>query len=132
LSIQYAGAKKDTPIAVLNGSTLREALIDLSERYVREKYGDDILARWLIYRVLRLNPLPEYVIIDGAGMIDEIECVSPRIVVRVDRPGRDFSKDSRTYIDNPDYAIDNNGDKNALLQKAAEIAIQILGKKRTA
>src|SRR5690349_5487301 len=63
---QYHNLQKDVPIAELNGYSVREFLIDLSESYIKPRYGDDFFGRMLFYRQLRYTPPPDFVVVDDS------------------------------------------------------------------
>lgn len=109
LSVKYSDLKKDIPIAELSGYSPREFLIDLSENYMKERYGEDIFGRLLHYRTMRINPLPRFVISDDCGFDVERDSLPKTVTIRIERPGYDFTSDSRNYLSNPDYTIINDG-----------------------
>src|SRR6187431_1303237 len=53
LGEQYATLPKDAPRAELSGYSVREFLIDLSENYIKPRYGDGAYGRWLYHRIGR-------------------------------------------------------------------------------
>ena len=100
LGMTYADMAKDAPRAELSGYSVREFLIDLSEHYIKERYGAGVFGRWLYHRIGRLNPSPKFVICDDGGFIDEIEALPMRrtTLVHVYRQGCSFQNDSRNYV----------------------------------
>lgn len=112
LSAKYSDLKKDIPIAELNGYSVREFLIDLSESYMKVRYNEDIFGRLFHYRCLRINPLPRFVISDDCGFDTERDALPRAVTIRINRPGCTFDNDSRNYLSDPDYTIENDGDKN--------------------
>jgi hypothetical protein len=123
LGVKYAELKKEVMMGVLNGYTPREFLIDLSENYMKVRYHDDIFGRLLLHRTIRLDPIPDLVIIDDGGFASERDALGHKArVVRVTRPGRSFSGDSRMYLPDPHYNIDNDGSISDLQPKLDELA----------
>lgn len=122
LSAKYSEIKKDVPVAELSGYSVREFLIDLSEQYMKVRYGEDIFGRLFHYRCLRINPLPRFVISDDCGFDVERDALPRSVTVRIERPGHDFSGDSRNYLSNPDYTIVNDGTLNDLQTKMSQLA----------
>ena len=77
LATKYGEAPKDSPVAELNGYSIREFLIDLAENYIKPRYGHDFYGRMLLYRVLRHGDnLPDYVVVDDSGFNEEFEPIS--------------------------------------------------------
>ncbi len=110
LGEKYSDLAKDYPLAVLSGYSVREFLIDLSERYMKERYHDDIYGRLLYHRALRYSPVPDYIVVDDGGFVPEKDALGTHaFIVRIMRPGHDFSKDARGYLPNPNWTIDNCG-----------------------
>jgi hypothetical protein len=132
LGEQYATLPKDAPRAELSGYSVREFLIDLSENYIKPRYGDGAYGRWLYHRIGRIHPAPRFVISDDCGFIEEYDALSGGnrkrvILVKVTRPGKDFSNDSRSYLPlDPDYTVDNEGDMASLWLKCSQLAEKIV------
>lgn len=109
LGAKYADMPKDSPVDILAGYSVREFLIDLSEKYMKLRYGQDIYGRLLVHRVLRLSPLPDIVLCDDAGFASEVEALGPNVVlIQVVRPEHDFKGDSRSYLPDPHYTLHND------------------------
>lgn len=108
LGEQYHDMQKDKLRAELNGYSVREFLIDLSENYIKPRYGTDAYGRWLVHRSLRYTPTPLYVVVDDSGFAEELNAVPNHVLVRVDRKGHDFTNDSRNYLPDPHWTIHNN------------------------
>lgn len=85
LGEKYREADKSKMRSELNGYTLDESLLTLKGA-IRNRYGDDVLARWLTYRMLK-KPFakPEYVVVDDGNFREDVESVPNRFVVRVMR-----------------------------------------------
>lgn len=112
LAQQYYQMKKDEPLAVLRGDSVREFLIALSEDHIKPRYGDDFFGRTLYHRALKHDPQPDFVVIDDSGFIGEFDALGEperRFLVRVRRPGKNFDHDSRGYLDDPDWHLNNDG-----------------------
>lgn len=128
LGQQYNSMAKDAPRAELNGYSVREFLIDLSETYIKERYGPSVYGRWLYHRVGRIMPSPAFVICDDSGFVEEYEALGKgkAILVRITRPGKDFTDDSRNYLPDPHYTFDNDGDMATMWIKAAQLGKWIM------
>lgn len=110
LGQQYHAMAKDSPRAELAGYSVREFLIDLSESYIKPRYGEGVYGRWLYHRVGRIMPGPSFVICDDSGFEDEMSALGRNVIlVRVERPNHDFSSDSRNYLIGPKYVFKNDG-----------------------
>lgn len=122
LAYKYMEMKKDSPMAILQGYSVREFLIDLSENYMKPRYGEDIFGRLLHYRMLRLSPLPAFVICDDCGFEVERDALPSPTVVQILRPGKDYRNDSRNYLTLPDYTLLNDGTLSELHAKVNHLA----------
>lgn len=84
----------------MNGRTPREILIELSERFYKQIFGDDCWARWLNQTIAETRP--ERVAVADLGFqceIDTLAAAAERtVLVRLARPGRTFARDSRRYV----------------------------------
>jgi len=129
LASKYGETPKDSPVAELNGYSVREFLIDLAENYIKPRYGHDFYGRMLLYRVLRnADNLPDYVVVDDSGFNEEFEPVSEdAVLLRVVRPGCDYTGDSRGYLTvrDPDYIIYNNKSVGFLDEEMRALADKI-------
>lgn len=130
LGLKYQQAKKDIPMAILNGYSIREFLIFLSQDYIKEVYGQDIYGRWLHYRILRLDAQPDFVLVDDLGFSDEMQSLQPHFVIRLTRPGHIFQNDSRDFIAFPDYEIVNDGTIEQLQKRVGPVMMDIIEKTR--
>ena len=115
LGAPYSALAKDTPHDLFNGETPREFLIDLSERYLKRNYNTDFFGRAFAERTNHLSDDCVFVV-DDSGFVEELESLNPSNVtlVRVIRPGFDFSYDSRTYLPDPNRTIYNDSDLKKL------------------
>lgn len=126
LGARYRELSKDTPVDVLAGYSVREFLIDLSENYIKPRYGTAAYGRWLVNRCVRFNPLPRFVVVDDGGFVDEADAVPNRLIVRLLRRDTSFINDSRNYLPDPHFVVENNGTFNDLWNDCAELAKQIV------
>jgi|ERR1041385_523510 hypothetical protein len=126
LGEKYQDMDKDKMRPELLGRTAREFLIHLSEFYMKDRYGEDVFGRWLVYRNLRNIPLPDYVIIDDGGFEIEASTLTKPRVVRMIRPGTDFTNDSRCYWGNPTITIQNDGNHEHMYHQITTFTRQIL------
>lgn len=140
LGVKYADLKKNTMMGIIGGYTPREFLIDLSENYIKGRYGDDAFARWLEHRSLRIEPSPDIVLCDDGGFQWEYDVLKSHArVVHCLRDGKTFMGDSRNFIVNrlgvPDYVLTNHGTIDELevpLDDLANWCINQLPEKRRA
>lgn len=109
LGEKYNDMNKDIARPELNGYTVREFLIELSERHMKPRYGEDVFGRLLVHRSLRYTPPPTFVVCDDGGFQAELDAVPNHVLVWVSRAKLDFTNDSRSYLDNPHYHVDNDG-----------------------
>lgn len=93
-------ATKDIPNERLGGISPREALINVSENYIKPLLGKDYFAKVLLENI---KDKDVYIISDG-GFKEEIQTLidSPKIsrvlLVQLMAPGCFFERDSRSYI----------------------------------
>lgn len=116
-TLEHYETSKDIPMGELGGKTIRQAMIQLSEEWVKPAYGQGFWGHAL------LNTLPmeggvRVIIVTDMGFDAEVEvfveafgaenCMWPQIV----RPHCDFSGDSRGYVGRPDQrtSIINEGE----------------------
>lgn len=116
-TLEHYETSKDIPMGELDGRTIRQAMIQLSEEWVKPTYGQGFWGHAL------LNTLPmeggtRVVIVTDMGFEAEVDvfveafgaenCLWPQIT----RPGCDFSTDSRSYVGRPEQrtAIINEGE----------------------
>lgn len=105
--------EKNVPELEVNGNMLsrRDAMIYVSEEYIKPKYGDDYFG---LQASKRIQPDRNYCFSDG-GFASELFPIINKIglsdicIVQLTRDGCDFSSDSRRYIDGEilqEYVID--------------------------
>src|SRR3990167_1573504 len=127
LNMSYEDIKKDIPMAVLSGNTPRQFLISESEDHMKPKYGPDIFGRLLHYRALPYQPLPNVIVVDDSGFVEELQSLGEYepILVRIRRVGMTFERDSRSYLPNPAFEINNDGDLDWLHGAIGALSVQI-------
>lgn len=104
--INHFESRKDQPCEEFFGFTPRECYINHSEKYMKPLYGEEIFGQLFVRR----TEYPKYynkqiIVIPDSGF----ECESRPVIkkfgaencmlVRLHRPGCDYSKDSRSYLD---------------------------------
>lgn len=126
LSQPYVEMAKDVPRVELSGYSVREFLIDLSEHYIKPRYGDDAFGRWLVHRALKHpDGLPDVVVVDDSGFGPEFDALDEKRLIHVVRPGKDFTGDSRGYLSNPWRIIHNDGSLLDLSGKIEAIVTEL-------
>lgn len=131
---KYYNEIKDTPLELLNGATLRDFMIAMSEKFVKHLYGTDYWARRM-HQANRFwwDVVPSILIVTDIGFDAEvgylIEHSSGYLNVVVDRRGCDYTIDSRSNVwanerGGTDFALTNDGTP----QEAAEQVFGIINK----
>lgn len=106
---------KDEKLYFDNKCSYRDLQIWLSEECMKPKFGQRVFGWLLGERLLRVDTsLPSYVIIPDSGFEAELFGLEDTgawdiRVIRIERPGRTFDGDSRSYLPHPDYTIFNDG-----------------------
>lgn len=101
---------KETPNALFNGKSPRQALIHVSEDIIKPLFGGSYFGEMLV-RSLELSSKDIALVSDG-GFIDELKPVLEKYgaenihVVRIHRKGYTFAGDSRSYM--PDNVLGCN------------------------
>jgi tRNA uridine 5-carbamoylmethylation protein Kti12 len=94
-------AWKDRQIEALNGSSIRQAMIALSEEHIKPRYGNDF---WNHSLMNRIWSDVKVVIITDYGFQFEPEFFENKVnhknhaVVQLNRNGRSYDGDSRSYV----------------------------------
>lgn len=110
------------------GRNGRELMIDVSERFLKQCYGQPIMAQMFLAR--NANFPGVNLIRDGGFQVEVstmIAALGPKnvYVVRMHREGCDFSNDSREYINHPNSSCQtdlwNNGSLADLRTEAGRI-----------
>lgn len=114
---------KDHPAPEFNGLTPREVLISFSEEWAKRLFGRDIFGKLAAEEALRHG---SRVVFSDGGFAREVTALRKKVpetfVVQVKRPGQCFENDSRQYLDNPDFVIDNNGSLLHLQNQVHQLA----------
>ena len=110
------------------GVTGRQHMIDISEKFLKPVYGQDVMARLFADRV---HGFPGVVLVRDGGFQIEVEYIVKLFgpanvyVVRVHREGCDFTNDSREWVSHPKSShnmdLPNSGDLDDLRVKAGRI-----------
>ena len=104
--MRWLEANKDTYIMPLGYNckvTLRQFLIDLSEKFFKPLYGNDVFGNILWTEAK--NAANKHVLVSDCGFNSEVDRVvhsagrANCIIVRIHRNGHTFSGDSRSYLD---------------------------------
>jgi hypothetical protein len=104
----YECVKDDTDVPGFNGVSPRQAYIQFSEGYAKPLWGDTVFGEWLADDIQLLNRnVAHHVVISDSGFESEARVLIERYgadninLVRIMRPGCDFSRDSRSYLELP-------------------------------
>lgn len=124
-AIDVLGKGKDDPHAtsLTMGKSLRECQIGISEQFAKPFWDKQIFGKLLLERMKRKFPLcagDSMIFITDAGFSYECDPVvnyygpENNVVIRLQRDGTDYSKDSRSYVDLshlgvPHIDVSNNG-----------------------
>lgn len=112
----------------LFGPTVREAMIEWSESYMKRLFGPDIFGRLLFSRCVEQTMFYAHFIIDDSGFVPEASHVISRVgadnchLVRLHRAGCDFRSDSRGYITLPGVQtldLNNSGHPDQMIELLA-------------
>lgn len=99
---------KDAPHERLGGQTIREAMIQLAQKYIRPHYGWGFFAHPIVVQADWLSP--DVLIVTDMGFPEEVDVFveafgAERCVwAQVERPGADWAADSRGYVGRPAQA----------------------------
>lgn len=89
------------------GPTLRQAMINFSEGYMKPNFGQDIFGHLLWKRCQDQSLFYDHFIIDDSGFAPEARFIIDQVgtdncvLIRLHRNGCDFTGDSRSYVDLP-------------------------------
>lgn len=98
---------KEGALEFLFGKSYRNWQQDFSEKFMKPLYGDDIFAKLFVIRAEAYARDPDTILIPDAGFSIEattVRALMPRariLLLRIHRPGCDFSNDTREYITVP-------------------------------
>jgi len=96
---------KDTGLSVLNGGTIRELMIGLSENFMKARYGSDFWGRCVANANQITREKPGVIFIPDLGFPDELRYIEHLVgpdqvvTVRLSRPKIDWANDSRRYVE---------------------------------
>lgn len=131
-SDEFYESLKPTTIPALN-VTGRQHMIDISEKFLKPVYGQNVMARLLIDRV---HDFPGLVLVRDGGFQNEVEALIDFVgeenvfVVRVKRIGTTFDGDSRHWVNhpNPDMQMDllNHGDLDSLQREIESLYLYLV------
>jgi len=115
--VEFLEQHKEEPHEWLLGFSWRQVQIDMSEKYAKLIFGQDVFGR-IAQNKLR-NSTSEWFFVSDSGFVQEARAlvdvvgVDNSLLVRIIRTGTDFSKDSRSYWENSlgikELQIENNG-----------------------
>lgn len=111
---------KEVPHPIFEGRSPRQALIYISEEIMKPNFGQDYLSKSLVANLnhKKVNLVPDCGFpIELDSVVDKVGADNV-ILVRIHRPGCDFSNDSRMYVSNDKvltYEINNNGSLESFL-----------------
>lgn len=126
LGQSYDSLEKDIVHPAL-GVTPRKFLIDLSEVYLKGEYGQDFFYRVAKSRIERNFSQYDFIIFDGSGFSAEAGILTDTpFLVRINRPGKDFIGDSRSYLENPSYVLENDGTRQAFEMQVQDMVRQLV------
>lgn len=99
-------AAKDEAQGALLGYSYRDLQISLSEEWAKTKFGPSVFGELLARRICHRTSKDAFVVVPDSGFPRELvglyENLPPPdrlLVIRLLRPGKDFSNDSRGYLD---------------------------------
>lgn len=121
---------KDVVIPEL-GVTFRQFMIDMSETFLKPKYSKAALSKLLHARnAIWWDKIPSILIVTDIGFTEEAAFFSEHstyfLNIRLDRPGTDFTIDSRGYVSaqlygGMDLALTNDATPEDAAQEIARI-----------
>lgn len=139
LGVEYTLAhyemEKDTLQSSFNGRSIRQEMIELSERHVKPRLGQGFWARSITNRMNQMpTEPPKFLIVTDMGFQAEAEVFQSEVGsencvwIQIYRPGKDFSKDSRSYVggDMNNHVCNNDEDLDGLRQFATDFVVTIL------
>lgn len=100
---KYEGPAKEIPQDDLLGEIPREWYIEISEKVLKPKFGDDVFGRIAVKYLKRLSPT--HLVVTDSGFWDELFPLVQEfgnlnvLVCRLHRAGCSYVGDSRNYLD---------------------------------
>jgi len=116
LAMKWDAMGTDRPRSVLNGRSSIDAIRQL-RHHVKGLYGPDILARWVEFRVIGMQPRPKIVIVDDILYNEDLHVFTDRVLIRIIRGG----ENNFTPISKPDYTVINADSLMYLGRRADQI-----------
>jgi len=119
---------KDEPHVDFFSATPRSAYIAMSEDYCKKLFGDDVFGEAMVRRISRLDPRPDIVVITDCGFQEEVDVLNTAYdckIVEITREGCDFENDSRGFLIDPDFTIQNNTAPGRLRGEVAKILAEL-------
>jgi hypothetical protein len=124
---------KDTPHPLLGGRTYRNWQQDFSEKFMKPLYGEDIFAKLFAERNHdRILAKDFHFLVPDCGFDIEFRTLRqmyptvPILVVKIFRDGKDFSSDTRKYLDtritDDVIVVQNNSGLEDFQRQALELA----------
>lgn len=122
---------KDEPQALLNGDTIRHFMIQLSESFMKKRYGYNFWGRKLIHDNVIQRHTPGIFFIPDIGFQPEIveleKAVGPDqlMIIHLHRPKIDWGKDSRRFCVGHDkhHLLNLHNDSDILTASQAVIDV---------
>ena len=120
---------KDEPTPIFDGKSVRQALQYESEEVIKKKYGEQGVAKQTIIDLMeKWNGLPHDLVLfctDG-GFNSELDCVKDMLpihpddifIIRMLRNGCSFDGDTREFLNNPNFILNNNGTMSLAIKLA--------------
>lgn len=115
----------DPGIPAAGGLTVRRAMIEWSDNYMKRLFGPAIFGQLAYRRCQEQAHFYETFIFDDSGFVHETQFIIDQVgaarcfLIRLHREGCTYDSDSRSYIDLPCSSADivNDGTEAELLQK---------------
>jgi hypothetical protein len=115
---EFQQMPKEQPSEKLLGQTPRQVQIDLSENFLKPRHGDAVMGRIMVNSLQGLieacqqeNLDVGYVAVPDSGFHCELPPLveafgaNSMVMIRLHRKDKDFSRDSRSYVDPSDLGI---------------------------
>ena len=117
---------KEVPNDLLMGLSYRQAQIWLSEEVMKPKFGKTIFGKIALNNM----SMPRVYLVSDSGFMEEaktiVESLEHKVIlIRIKRPGYDFTNDSRSYWENTlgikDYVVTNDSTIANLVEQISYI-----------
>lgn len=131
--VEWLESIKTDPSAALFGKSYVDLQISLSEDWLKQLYGDSIFGRLAADKLIVAraeNPDQELYVCSDSGFASEawpvIKLFGPEntLLVRITRPGKTFTGDSRSYIELDGItaiALNNDGDEGKYKRSVEQV-----------